>query len=75
MIAARGTDCHPEVIYLLSVVLLVGILVVSDLVLVELLAYNADLRLQWADKLLVKLRSRRGSRHQEENTELKTDKW
>ena len=61
--------------YLLSIVLLVSILVVSDLILFKLLAENSDLRLERnAGKLrLVELRSRRGSSHQEDKSELKKD--
>ena len=54
--------------YLLSVVLLVGVFVVPGLVLVELLVENSNLRLSSTYELL---RSRRGSRHHEQETELK----
>ena len=58
--------------HLLSVVLVVGVLVVSDLVLFVLLAEDSDLRL--ADELLVKLGSRRGDRHQQQETQLEMNR-
>ena len=80
---------HRVCIYLLSIVQLVAVFVVSDLVRVELLTDNSDLRLAAADELLLvvellvvellvlellvdELRSRRGSRHHEDESELKT---
>ena len=51
-----------------SVVLLVGVLVAPGRVLVELLVENSNLRLSSTYELL---RSRRGSRHHEQETELK----